>query len=311
MIPAWLSHPRRAAVPIGVLLFSCTLWGLMWWPLKQFSAAGLAGAPLTLLSYGLVGLLGLPWLWRERLAWRPEAGLLLGLLLVGGFANTAFVQALISGDVVRVMLLFYLSPVWAVLGGRLFLGEHIGVRRALAVVLALGGAFMVVGGLAAFNTRLSLSDWLALAAGLAFAGNNLIARAAQAVPMPSKSIAVFLGCGLFSGLACVLMPGPVALPTSAALWAGVLAFGLVWVMLATLSWQYGVTHLEAGRSGVILIAELGVSVLSAVLLGAAALSLREGLGGALIALAALIEATSPPTSAPPRVMPMPARQTSA
>ena len=311
MIPSWLSHPRRAAVPIGVLLFSCTLWGLMWWPLKQFSAAGLAGAPLTLLSYGLVGLLGLPLLWRERSAWRPEAGLLLALLLVGGFANTAFVQALISGDVVRVMLLFYLSPVWAVLGGRLFLGEQIGARRALAVVMALGGAFMVVGGTAAFHTPLSLSDMLALAAGLAFAGNNLIARAAQAVPMASKSIAVFLGCGLFSGLACGLMPGPLTLPGSALLWAGVLAFGLVWVLLATLSWQYGVTHLEAGRSGVILIAELGVAVASAVLLGEAVLSLREGLGAALIALAAVIEATAAPTALDASARPLTPRRTSA
>jgi drug/metabolite transporter (DMT)-like permease len=294
-----LRTPRSDAVPIAVLLFSCTVWGLMWWPLKRFGAAGLEGAPLTLLAYGGVGLLALPWLWRDRAAWRPQAGLLLGLMVVGGFANSAFVQALMLGDVVRVMLLFYLSPVWAVLGGRLFLGEAVGPRRALAVALALAGAFLVVGGTAALAQPLSLADALALLAGVAFAGNNLFARAAQRVPMASKAIAVFLGCGLASGAVCLLADAAPVWPATPALIAGVLGFGLGWVVIATVTWQYGVTHLEAGRSGVILIAELGVAVFSAVLLGEAALSLREAAGGLLIAAAALTEALSPVDSARP------------
>jgi drug/metabolite transporter (DMT)-like permease len=286
--------PRRAeSLAIAVLLFSCTLWGLMWWPLKQFRAAGLEGAPLTLLAYGAVGLLGARWLWRERAAWRPQTAHLLGLVVIGGVANTAFVQALIDGDVVRVMLLFYLSPVWSVLGGRLFLGEAVSRRRAGAVGLALAGAFLVVGGTAALSTPLSVSDLLALGAGLAFSGNNLIARAGQAIPMPSKAVAVFMGCALSSGVVLLAGAQTAAWPTTPALWLGVVAFGIVWVGLATATWQYGVTHLEAGRSGVILIAELLVSVTSAVLIGGEVLSTREALGGALIAAAALLEATAP------------------
>lgn len=288
---------RAESLAIAVLLFSCTLWGLMWWPLKQFRAAGLEGAPLTLLAYGAVGLLGARWLWRERAAWRPQTAHLLGLVVVGGVANTAFVQALIAGDVVRVMLLFYLSPVWSVLGGRLFLGEAVSRRRAGAVGLALAGAFLVVGGTAALSTPLSVSDLLALGAGLAFSGNNLIARAAQAIPMPSKSVAVFLGCALSSGVVLLASASAsssaLAFPTTPWLWLGVVAFGIVWVGLATATWQYGVTHLEAGRSGVILIAELLISVTSAVLIGGEVLSTREALGGALIAAAALLEATTP------------------
>ena len=38
------------------------------------------------------------------------------LALVGGWGNTAYVTALVQGDVVRVMLLFYLLPAWSVLG---------------------------------------------------------------------------------------------------------------------------------------------------------------------------------------------------
>ena len=110
------------------------------------------------------------------------------LALVGGWGNTAYVTALVQGDVVRVMLLFYLLPAWSVLGGRVFLGERISLRRGSAVALAMSGAFLVVGGFAAFDAPLSLADVMAVTAGLAFAGNNIIARQSQEIPTASKTV---------------------------------------------------------------------------------------------------------------------------
>ena len=110
-----LSQPSDR-LATGVLLFSASLWGLSWIPLKWFIAQGLSGPVVSLLSYGLVGLGALPFIWRDRIAWRPQWGFVLALALVGGWANTSFVNALMTGDVVRVMFLFYLSPVWSLLG---------------------------------------------------------------------------------------------------------------------------------------------------------------------------------------------------
>lgn len=288
--PTWL--------PITVLLFSASLWGLSWWPLKGFAAAGLPGPLLSLLTYGSVGLVGLPLLLRERARWRSEAGLLVLLMLVGGWANTAFVNALMLGDVVRVMLLFYLAPVWSVLGGRLFLGEVISRRRAAAVGLALGGIFLVVGGFSAWGAPLSTADLLAVSAGMAFAGNNIVSRAAQAIPMRSKTIAVFVGCG-FASLLMMQLLGTGSGTAARSAWpepsiglvCALAAYAFGWLLLATATWQYGVTHLEAGRSGVILIAELLVALVSASLIGSEHLAPREWAGSVLIALAALLEAT--------------------
>jgi len=282
---------------VAVLLFSASLWGLSWWPLKGFAAAGLSGPVLVLLTYGVVGLVGLPWLLRERAQWRGEAGKLLLLVIVGGWANAAFVNALVLGEVVRVMLLFYLSPVWSVLGGRWFLGEAVSRRRACAVVLALAGAFLVVGGFGVLDAPLSAADMLALSAGLAFAGNNVISRAAQSIPMLSKTVSVFIGCGLVSLLMLALLgagPGAWPAPTPMLVLA-LAAYGFGWMVLATATWQYGVTHVEAGRSGVILIAELLVALVSATLIGGETLAPREWIGGALITAAALLEATDTST----------------
>jgi len=294
----------RPWMPVWVLLFSSALWGLTWWPLKGFASAGLSGPLLALLTYGAAGLAGLPWLLRQKRHWQPQSALLLGIALVGGWGNTAFVSAMVLGDVVRVMLLFYLAPVWSVLGGRLFLGEQVSARRAAAVGLSLAGAFLVVGGMAAFHAPLSAADVLAVTAGLGFSGNNILARKAQAVPVASKTVGVLLGCGISSLLMLgVLSLGqgaaPVALPPWTAKGVALLmVFSLLWMGLVTFTWQWSVTRLEAGRSGVIAIAELVVALLSATLLGSETMTAVECLGGALIAAAAVLEATDSRTASP-------------
>lgn len=283
-------RPAQSRWAVAVLLFSSAMWGLAWWPLKAFGEAGLSGPLLALLTYGAVGLAGLPWLLRERPQWLPQARLLLLIALAGGWGNAAFVGAIVLGDVVRVMLLFYLAPVWSVLGGRIFLGEAVSRRRAGAVALALGGAFLVVGGTQAFDAPLSVADLLALSAGMGFAGNNIVSRAAQAVPTVSKTVALCLGCAAVS-LPLLLLAGGTLPTIGGGVWLGLAAYAFGGLLLVTATWQWSVTRLEAGRAGVIAIAELLVAVISAVAIGGETLHTNEWIGGTLIATAALLEAT--------------------
>ncbi|PZO12319.1 MAG: EamA/RhaT family transporter [Burkholderiales bacterium] len=292
-----LTHPSNR-VATSVLLFSASLWGLSWMPLKWFIAQGLTGPMVSLLSYGVVGLFTCVFIWRQRAAWRPQWGLLLALALVGGWANTSFVNALMLGDVVRVMFLFYLSPVWSVLGGWLFLKERIPPLRWAAVVVALLGLWLFLGGPGGVDLAFTFVDFLALSAGFCFAANNVIARAAQQVPMVSKTFAVFAGCGVISLVATTALGHTVPAHMGLGVWLAVLAYGFVWLLLATATWQFGVTHIESSKAGVILLAELVVAVLTALWFGDESMTGLEWAGGALITLAAFAEAID--TSAPPK-----------
>ena len=71
-----------------------------------------------------------------------------------------------------------------------------------------------------------------------------------------SALPVAPGAATLGSLPSIASPGLVAALT---------AYGFGWLMLATATWQYGVTHLEAGRSGVILIAELLVGLLTGIL----------------------------------------------
>jgi drug/metabolite transporter (DMT)-like permease len=293
-------HPQphapalNPALPVLVLLSSSVLWGISWLPLKYFARFGLEGVSVTLVGHGSVGLLALPWLFLHAPRWRGHGRALAALGTVGGLANLAFASAMVSGDVVRVMVLFYLLPAWGVLGGWLLLGEHIDHWRKLSVVAALVGAYLILGGSRVLSQRPSMADAMAVLSGMALALNNVLFRKLSEVTVPDKVAAMFAGCLLWAAPLTLLGVAPLPSGVSSQVWLELSAFGLVWLFIATAGTQWGVAHMEAGRSSVLIIMELVAAVASAALINGTRLRPLEWLGGALIAVAALVEARRAP-----------------
>ncbi|MFN8989606.1 MAG: DMT family transporter [Betaproteobacteria bacterium] len=280
------SATHRAAVL--ALLVSGALWGTTWMPLKHFAAAGLTGLTLTLCTYGLLGVLALPWLLKARPRGWGSRRLLLLMGVLSGLSNACWVTGLMFGQVTRVMLLFYLIPVWAMLGARLFLGEPVTRLRLLAVVMAVGGAVLVLGGPGALAGPPQPLDLLAVLAGLLFAASNLCARAASEVPVPVKAVVVFAGCALVGG-ALIPVVDHALPPIEPPLALELAAFALVWITAAMFTQAYGITHLEAGRAGVLLVFELVAAVATAMVFAGERLDSAGWFGAALIVTAALLE----------------------
>ncbi len=271
------------------LVISAAAWGLSWLPLKYFATLGLDGHAIALTAYAMVALVSLPIILREYPQWRREAGLLGLIALSFGIANVALSWALMAGSVVRTMLLFFLLPVWGVIGGKLLLRERLGPRRLLAAGLCLLGVFIIVGGTEAFATPLSFADVTALVAGLALVLGGITNRAAISLPIASRTLVAFVGSTGIALLALSLHP--VDLPALSAMHWGLLAlFAFVWLLGATLLTTYGVMHVDASRAGVLQVVELVVAVVSAVLIGGETLGLKEWLGAALILSASMLEA---------------------
>ncbi len=282
---------RGAALP--ALIFGSVLWGLSWLPLKYVNSLGVAGVSLVLVAYGVAAMLTLPWLWRQRRFWAGRGVWLLAIAVIGGYANLAFTLALIHGQVVRVMVLFYLLPVWGALGGWLVLREQIDRLRLIAVAAALVGAFLILGGPSALDGRFSWIDFLAITSGLTFALSNLLYRARQEIPIASKMSATFGGGALLAMATLALLPGFAIANAPALGWSLAALYGGIWLMAAMGSSYWGVTHMEVGRSSVIIILELLTAVISAVVLGGERMSPIELAGGALILTAAFLEARRP------------------
>lgn len=280
---------QQHGMAVSALLAGSIFWGLFWWPLKALDAAGIPGNFVQVFAFGLSALVLLPFVWHSVSEWREQTGLLLIIALLGGWANASLVTSLTEGSVVRVMLLFYLAPVWTILAARIFLDEAFTQLRLIALALALAGLFATLGGAKIFATPLSATDLLALSSGLTFALNNIAIRVGHSLPDTVRAAAIIAGCALISlGFLCWDGKPMQALNTTH-VWA-LAALGLLWVLPGTLATFYGVARLDAGKAAILLLAELVVGVFSAVLIGGEHLSAQEALGGALILTAAVIEA---------------------
>jgi drug/metabolite transporter (DMT)-like permease len=267
-----------------------------WWPFRQLQQGGLHPLWSTCLLYA-VALAGLlvwrPPAWRG-LARRPALWL---LLFATGLTNVCFNWAVAIGDVVRVVLLFYLMPGWAVMLAWLLLGERPTRAALLRLALAVLGVAVVVwpaGGFAA-SAALSSADLLALLGGLAFALTNVLLKRLHQVPGTERMCAMFLGGVLMAGSTAALgghWQWVAALPALDGGWAaGVALLGLLF-FIGNMGLQYGASRLPSATTAIVMLTEVVFASASSIALGAASLSLRTLLGAGLILLAALWAARS-------------------
>lgn len=282
----------RAILPILSLLFSATMWGVLWYPLRLLDQAGLHGLWATLVVFSVPLTVGV-WAALPRagdVLRRPWA--LLGMALSNGWCNVAFIVAILDGNVVRVTLLFFLSPIWATLIARVFIKEPVSAQgvRILAVAM-IGAAVMLWDESLGYPWPQSAADWLAISAGVSFALSNVFVRSTGDVALPVKTVVAWLGVSGVTALWIAL--SHTALPVvSTNTWIGAVALGLVAILSMTYAVQYGMTQLPVHRAAVILLFELVASAVSSQILTHEVVLPREWIGGALIALSAYLSARS-------------------
>ena len=214
------------------------------------------------------------------------------LVLAAGLSNVGFNWAVTVGDVVRVVLLFYLMPGWVVLLAWPLLGEKPAAGSLLRLALALAGVVIVLKTPGAdWPVPESLADWLALMGGFSFALTNILLRKLNHTPEASRMLAMFVGgAGLavaaaFVGTGAGLVVPP---PAPAMAWVIVAVVLSLSFLAGNLALQYGAARLSASATSLIMLLEVVFASVSSVLLGAGELTMRTLLGGGLILLASLL-----------------------
>jgi len=286
-----MDQKSHSLLPIFSLLLAATLWGLFWYPLRYMEGQGLSGAWASLLMYMGALILALPWIhksWPDLRAWPVQ---MLIVALATGWTNVSFIVAVIDGEVVRVILLFYLSPLWTVILGYWLLGERLTPGAVLMLVFAIIGAMIVLWDPSmGIPWPRSVAEWLAISSGMTFALANVKLRSLERASLASKTLMSWLGVVLVAAVWVLLFEARVPVVDSSVLWfAGI--FGIV-IAIVTLSVVYGVSQMPVHRSAVIMLFEILVGAVSAQMLTNEVLQWHEWLGGSLIIIAALFAAYS-------------------
>jgi drug/metabolite transporter (DMT)-like permease len=277
-------------MPIAGVLGGALVWGLIWYPFRVLNEAGMAGPLATLLAYTLAMLCGmfmLPRVWREL----PEAGWwAIGLVMSAGWSNLGFVLAMLHGEVMRVLLLFYLAPLWTIIFSYWLLGERLNRYGYMVMALSFSGAvIMLWSPQRGLPLPQNISEWLGLSAGMSFALSNVVSRRAAHLSVQAKSYSVLFGTVLLTAPLVWWQGGISAqlLAMDAQTW---LVLGLLGIVLCATGFavQYGITHMLSNRAMLLFLFELVVAAFASYFLANEAMQLRDWLGALLIVSASLL-----------------------
>lgn len=286
-----ISDKRETHLAVLSLFGSALIWGLIWYPYRLLRDAGIHGIVSSSVTCAIAFALGLLFFRRSFSRFTPSWALLL-LALSSGVCNLGYVLATLTGDVLRVLLLFYLAPLWTVFFAWILLGERLSRFGAYIIALSLAGALIML-----WHPHIGLpvprdsADWLGLGAGISFALFNVLSRQAADVSIEIKSMSAFFGVVVVGGGLVLLGFAPAQIPSVFSVWAMLVAIGAVLVG-ASLIAQYGLARVASNRAIVIMLSEVGFAALASWLLANEVPALRDWIGGAMILAASLLSAKS-------------------
>ncbi|CAM8340856.1 DMT family transporter [Candidatus Methylopumilus universalis] len=281
----------KSWLPIFSLLFGAFVWGIIWYPYRLMADAGVSGIYSSFYVFILTIAIALPYFFitkKKVPIWSKDFWL---LALVAGYTNISYVLAVIDGEVVRVMLLFYLSPVWTIFLAHFMLNEDTQKRHYIAVFISLIGAFIMFWEPGYLIHLDSKSDWLALSSGLGFAITNVMTRKHAHMTVNQKALAIWLGV-IVVAIICIMFDKN-AMPTLdffRPVDAAIMMVIALSLFLSTLLVQFGVTQIKAVEASSFFLFEIVVAAISSYFLVGESIALKEWLGGILIIAGVILSA---------------------
>ena len=280
--------PSISFQPVLWAAVSAVLWGLWWIPVRYMETLGLHGAWSGLvLNMGAAVVLG--------------AGVLLGLVplrlrgraIVGacfvGCAFTTYSIALAYSEVVRVVLLFYLAPIWSKIIEWAFLRMGWRWTTTLGLVAALTGAYLMLGGDLG-TLRLNFGDVLAVLSGMSWATGAALVFAGGAVRASSLSFVCMVAAVCIALPFAVLSGWPTASVASVAPVS--LGLGAVYTVPIIVMTLWAAQRLAPTTLTFLLTAEILSGVISSAIFLDEPFGWMQAAGTALIIFAALSEVLS-------------------
>ncbi|AOK23730.1 multidrug DMT transporter permease [Burkholderia ubonensis] len=288
-----MNNAVRGSLPTLAILIGASVWGLIWYPLRVLASLGLTGTAASALT-SVVAFLFVIVARHRAIATLRWHWVLPGIAVTAGITNLGFVWGTIHGEVLRVMLLFYLTPAWTAIYAHFLLRERLSWAGAGLAALSIGGAMLML-----WSPRLGVplpanpAEWAGLAAGLSFAMSNvLVVKASRELPQmraEMRTATLFGGAAVFGAIAS-LFEGLPPVPTGGNLGVAALLVAGIGVTMASnnLLVQYGLARVPANRASIIMLFEIVITALSAWVFANELPGAREWAGGACIVLATLL-----------------------
>lgn len=281
---------KQNVLPITGILSGALVWGLIWYPYRVLQEVGVSGPLATELTYSLAMLCAafmLPRVLRElrHSGWWPVA-----LVFSAGWTNLGYVLAMLHGEVMRVLLLFYLAPLWTILFSYFLLGERLNRSGYLVMALSFSGAVVMLWEpQRGFPLPANISEWIGLSAGMGFALSNVVSRRAAHLNVETKVYSVLFGTALLAA-PVLWWQGGIAeqvLAINVQTWSLLVMVGIA-LCASSFAVHYGISKLAANRAIILFLSELVFAAIASYFLASEVMQVRDWLGAMLIVSASLL-----------------------
>ena len=286
-----LSLERKAKY---ACLYAGAVWGLFWIPLRELEDAGFQGLWITVVYFLIPALCLIPvTIWRWKYVKRGGFQLQL-TAIISGVALLLYSTSIVYTDVVRAILLFYLTPVWGIILGRIFLGDKISTPRVIAMILAIIGMLTIFGLGSKFPLPQNLGDWLGLCSGFMWAVAMVLINKNKNHSTIELTVGFFQWSLILSLFAAVLL-SPDSLPSFDKIVPVIplmLTFMVLLILPGTYASLWGPKYLNPGVVGLLFMTEIVVGAISVAILAGEPFGIREITGVLFIAGASMLEPLS-------------------
>lgn len=274
-------------------LFAGLCWGIFWLPLRMLEQAGLDAPWAMVVFMVLPALMSLPVMWVLRADYGQGLRPLLGGVLAG-VAFALYAAGLLYTEVVRAVLLFYMTPIWGFLLGWIFLSDRMTWYRWLSIGVGLVGLVVIFADDTGLPLPRNAGDWCGLVSGMFWAVGCTLILTERRVHILTHAVN-FLVVGaivavLVAGLATA--QGIAAVPDRDAVLSPMVWFlpvALILILPGSFATIYAPSRLNPGLVGLLFMTEIVVATVTAALWAGERFGVQEVVGLPLILSAGLIE----------------------
>ena len=281
--------------PNLTVIVSCFFWGSYWIPLRYIDSDSNGSLWPIFFSFLLLSLLLLKPLVKTFYVIFYERNYFFFLgCLFAATGITFYSESLLRGEIAKVVVLFYLCPIWGTIFAKIFLGNKLTLKRLLSIILGIIGLEIMVGIEKGIIFPTSVVEWIALSAGLSWAMGMTLFHLAKSTSGFEKTALtaliipfVFLALCLVPDGRTLEMPNQLISVNVIYLW--MVLFAVVWLLPSILLTYFSVEILDPGRINILLAFEVAVGFISASLLTNEIIGLRECLGALFVVSACFVD----------------------
>ena len=281
--------------PNLTVIVSCFFWGSYWIPLRYIDSDSNGSLWPIFFSFLLLSLLLLKPLVKTFYVIFYERNYFFFLgCLFAATGITFYSESLLRGEIAKVVVLFYLCPIWGTIFAKIFLGNKLTLKRLLSIILGIIGLEIMVGIEKGIIFPTSVVEWIALSAGLSWAMGMTLFHLAKSTSGFEKTALtaliipfVFLALCLVPDGRTLEMPNQLISVNVIYLW--MILFAVVWLLPSILLTYFSVEILDPGRINILLAFEVAVGFISASLLTNEIIGLREYLGALFVVSACFVD----------------------